>query len=93
MHSRFQVVDYLPVMYVGANLMASQRPKALTGSYDTLLIPFDKYVWSFTFCCTITVFMLLLVMQNIWSYVTGTHNPDGYIFEGSFSPFCGLILI
>ena len=78
---RFQVVDFLPAMYVYEFRFFSKRPKEIT-KYDTIVIPFDKYVWCFTFGCIITQFLRLVAMQNLWSYVTGTCNPPDFIFEG-----------
>ena len=73
-------------MYAEEVIMASQKPMEVT-TYDTIIIPFDKYVWLFTICCIIAEFMLLIAMQNVWSYVTGTKNPDDFIFEGGFLHF------
>ena len=71
-------------MYAYEIILASQKPKEIT-SYDTIVIPFDNYIWCFTFCCIIIQFLLLVMMQNLWSYVTGTIKPDDYIFEGDTS--------
>ena len=71
----------MPAMYKGGTIMASQRPKEIT-SYDTIVIPFDKYVWLFMFGCIITQFLLLVMMQELWSSVTGTSKPHDFIFEG-----------
>ena len=84
--SRFQHVDFLPGMYVHEEVLSSQRPKEIT-TYDTIIIPFDIYTWCFTFGCIIAEFLILIAMQNIWSYMKGTNNPEDYIFEGSFPPF------
>ena len=76
-----QVVDSLPPMYSYELVLGSQKPKEIS-AYDTIVIPFDKYIWFFTFGCIITQFLLLVVMQNVWSHVTGTHNPADFLFEG-----------
>ena len=68
-------------MYMQQNLLASQKPKKIT-SYDTIIIPFGKNMWFATFCCIIAQFLLLVVMQNLWSYLSGTGNPEDFIFEG-----------
>ena len=78
---RYSFVDFMPAMYKGGTIMASQRPKEIT-SYDTIVIPFDKYVWFFTLGCIITQFLLLGMMQIIWSSVTGTRRPRDFVFEG-----------
>ena len=79
--NRYKLVDFLPVMYLSQTVITSQKPKEIT-TYDMLIIPFDKYVWSFTLGCIITQFLLLVMMQNLWSNVTGTSNPNDYVFEG-----------
>ena len=78
---RFKVVDFLPAMYTHENILASQRPKEIA-SYDTIVLPFDKYIWFITFSCIFAQFLLLVAMQNLWSYVTGESTPNDYIFEG-----------
>ena len=84
--SRLRRVNFLPSMYVHEEILASQRPKEIT-TYDAIIIPFDIYTWCFTFGCIIAEFLLLIAMQNIWSYMKGTNNPDDFIFEGSFQSF------
>ena len=81
---RYKLVDFLPAMYPEEVILASQKPKEIT-SYDTIILPFDKYVWSFTLGCIITQFLLLIIMQNLWSSVTGTSNPHDFMFEGVVS--------
>ena len=78
---RFKVVDFLPAMYAQENILASQRPTEIA-SYDMIVLPFDKYIWFITFSCIFVQFLLLVAMQNLWSYVIGASNPDDYIFEG-----------
>ena len=62
-------------------ILVSRKPKEIA-TYDTIVIPFDKYVWSFTLGCIITQFLLLVMMQNLWSFVTGTNKPHDFVFEG-----------
>ena len=78
---RFEVVDFLPPMYMHQNLLASQRPKEIA-SYDTIVIPFENNMWFATFGCILAQFLLLVVMQILWSHVTGTSKPEDFIFEG-----------
>ena len=80
-YNRFKVVDFLPTMYMIELLLASKRPQEIA-SYDTIVIPFDKYTWFMTSCYIITQVLLLLVMQNLWSKITGTRNPTDFYFEG-----------
>ena len=71
-------------MYMYELILASQKPKEIT-SYDIIIVPFDKYVWYFTLGCIITQFMLLIMMQNLWSRVMRTSNPRDFVFEGLVS--------
>ena len=68
-------------MYNFEEFLASQKPKEIT-SYDTIIIPFDKYVWSFIFGCIYAQFLLLVIMQLLYSNVTGTRLPKDFIYEG-----------
>ena len=81
-HDRFKLVDFLPPMSANAYFITSQKPKAIT-TYDTITIPFDKYVWSFTFGCIFAQFILLVIMQQLYSHVTGKKNKNDYIYEGN----------
>ena len=75
-------------MYMHQNLLASQKPNEIA-SYDTIVIPFEKNMWFATFGCIIAQFLLLVVMQLLWSHVSGTSNPEDFMFEG----FSRLILL
>ena len=77
----FQLVDFLPPMSANAYFISSQKPKEIT-TYDTITIPFDKYIWCFTFGCIFAQFILLVIMQQLYSHVTGTKNKNDYIYEG-----------
>ena len=79
--NRHKFVDFLPAMYQSETVMTSQKPREIT-SYDTIIVPFDKYVWSSTLGCIITKFLLLVIMQYLWSNVTGTSKPNDFVFEG-----------
>ena len=74
-------MDFLPPMYMHQNLLASQKPKEVT-SYDTIVIPFETKVWIATICTIIAQFLLLSVMQILWSFVSETNFPDDFIYEG-----------
>ena len=78
---RYRIVDYLPAMDMFEYVMASKKPEEIA-SYDTIIIPFDKYVWSFIFGCMCAQFLLLVIMQHLYSNVTGTSNPTDFIYEG-----------
>ena len=80
-YNRFKHINFLPAMYMDELLFASQRPKEIT-SYDTIVIPFEKYTWIMTFGCIISQFLLLILMQSIWANMTGETIPEDYIYEG-----------
>ena len=79
---RFQLVDFLPPMSTNAYLIVSQKPQEIT-IHNTIIIPFDKYVWLFMFCCIFAQFILLVIMQLLYSHVTGTEYVTDYIYEGN----------
>ena len=81
---RFKLVDYLPPMYMFEDVLASKKPTEIT-SYDTIIIPFDKYVWSFLFGCICAQFLLLVIMQHLYSNVTGTSYLNDFIYEGNIN--------
>ena len=62
---RFQLVDFLPPMSTNAYLIVSQKPQEIT-IHNTIIIPFDKYVWLFMFCCIFAQFILLVIMQLLY---------------------------
>ena len=79
---RFKLVDYLPSMYSSDEFLLSQRPKEII-SYDTIVIPFDKYVWLFMLGCMCAQFLLLVKMQYLYSSLTGKGSPKDFIYEGT----------
>ena len=79
---RYKMVDYLQYMYDYPYSMFSQKPREIV-SYDTLIYPFDNYVWAFTLCMITSQFILLVSIQNMWSIASGKPNPRDYIFQGN----------
>ena len=80
-HNTRKMVDYLDYMYDNQFIFNTAKPQEIF-SYGTITYPFDIYTWGLTCGLIIGEFMLLLVMQNLWSRVTGKSNPQDYIFEG-----------
>ena len=78
---RIRLVDYLPYMHSYQWILQSRLPRPVA-SYDTIVNPFDYITWVFTLLSIVMQFLLLLVMQNVWSRVTGRLSPEDYIFEG-----------
>ena len=81
---RLMLIDYLPHMYTIEFYLNSQKPRSTT-TYDTIVIPFDKYVWTFMIVCICTQFLLLVLMQQLYNNATGTENQDNlqYLYEGN----------
>lgn len=81
-YNRFKLVDYLPPMIANTWFITYQKPKEII-SFDSIIIPFDKYVWIFTFVCICAQFLLLVIMQHLYSHLTGMKYTNDYIYEGN----------
>ena len=73
--------DALPWMYLHEYPLRQRKPIQIA-SFETLTNPFDSYVWAFCIGCTITIFVVLVVMQKLWSRASGKASPSGYMFQG-----------
>ena len=80
-HDRYKLIDYLPPMSTFFDFLCSKKPEEIT-TYDTIIIPFDKYVWLFMLGCICAQFLLLVGMQYLYSNATKTSSPEDFIFEG-----------
>ena len=80
-YSRYKLVDYLPPMSTNEDFLCSKKPEEIT-TYDTIIIPFDKYVWFFMLGCILMQFLLLVGMQYLYSNATKTSSPKDFIYEG-----------
>ena len=69
-------------MYQVPLILASARPQQIV-TYDSIVYPFDKQVWGFTFACIVAQFILLLVVQYAWCKVSGRPNNIEYVYEGA----------
>ena len=78
---RYKMVSYLPYMYMYEFAFTSPKPKPII-TYDTLIYPFDNYIWGFTLAFTFVTFVILATFQKIWAYASGEKNPDGWLFQG-----------
>ena len=83
------LVDYLPPMYIFELFFASKKPGELA-TFDSIVIPFDKYVWAFMFGCICAQFLLLVLMQQLYSIVADTRNSIDFIYEGNLQKMSGL---
>ena len=61
--------------------MMSKKPHAIA-SFDTIIYPFDSFIWIFTLGCMLVEFGMLLLMQNSWNKASGTSNNNNHVFEG-----------
>ena len=68
-------------MHVHEFVMEQRKPMPIA-SYETLINPFDIGVWVFSIASIITIFVVLVVMQKLWSKVSGKASPSGYMFQG-----------
>ena len=80
---RYDVADYLSWMYYYEFGIESQRPNQIV-SFDTILFPFDNYIWAFSLFLTTVTFILLVIFQFAWSMASGEENPREWLFQGIF---------
>ena len=80
---RNKLVDFLPNMYMHEFIMMSKKPHEIA-SFDTIIYPFDSFIWIFTLSSMLAVFIMLFLMQNCWHVASGmpyAYSSD-YVFEG-----------
>jgi hypothetical protein len=58
-------------MFVYEFVIETQMPQEVS-SYDTLIIPFDNYIWSFVISLTLVEVIFLMVLEFLWQNTTGT---------------------
>ena len=80
---RYNRVSYLPWMYMYNFVFLSKVPLPIV-TYDTLIYPFDYFIWSFCATFTLVMFMVLATFQGVWAYASGESNPVGWLFQGIF---------
>ena len=80
-YTRYKLVDYLPAMFMIEFIMHGKKPGEIV-SYNTIIEPFDGYVWLFAIISMLAQFFTLCLMQNIWTKISGITNPKDCIFEG-----------
>ena len=69
-------------MYTYEFPVQSRKPEQIV-SFDTLIYPFDEYVWCFTLSFVMAIFVVLLLMQRAWFHASGEQPANGWIFQGS----------
>jgi hypothetical protein len=66
-------------MFVYEFNIETQRPREVS-SFDTLIVPFDNYIWSFACGLTLIEIILLMIMELMWLDITGTQfTNDAYL--------------
>ena len=80
---RYKVVDFLPAMYMYEYIMKSKKPDEIA-TYDTIVYPFDAYIWICITFSMVAQFLALFVLQNVWSITSGATHPKDYMFEGGW---------
>ena len=82
LHYRSKEVEYLPYMNLYEFIWIHKKPEPIT-SYETIILPFDHYVWAFTIGSTIFAFTTLILMQKIHSHASGHNDPLDYVHQGN----------
>ena len=87
MHYRYEMIDYLPWMYLHNFEVQSQRPLPIT-TYDTLTYPFDIWTWRFLLGFSVFVSFFLVFIQKLWMHASGEQPPNGWLFQGNVTYKC-----
>ena len=84
---RYNLIEYLPWMYLYKFEVQSQKPQQVT-TFDALTIPFDSITWGLLFGFSFFIFCFLVFIQKLWSHETGEKPPNGWLFQGNITlPF------
>ena len=79
--NRYKWIEYFPWMYTYEFPVQSRKPEQIV-SFDTLVYPFDGYVWCFTLSFTVGMFLVFIFIQKTWVFASGETPPNGWIFQG-----------
>ena len=75
------VVDNLPWMSVYEWPIENIKPKEIA-SFGTLTYPADSYTWYLVVGVVSAEFMILIIMQVLWSNAAGSSTPKDFIYQG-----------
>ena len=78
---RYNLVDYLPWMYIYEFPFVSRLPREVT-SFDTLIRPFDGYTWITAFVATAIFYFALVITQKLWTFQSGNPYKSDFLYEG-----------
>ena len=67
---RLKMVDFLPPMYMYEYIMVSKRPRPIA-SYDSIIYPFDAYIWIFISISMMVQFLTLFTIHKVWTFASG----------------------
>ena len=68
-------------MHMYEYIMKSKKPNEIA-TYDTIVYPYDSYIWIFIIVTMLAQFLALHILQRTWSFLSRQPNPTHYIFEG-----------
>ena len=78
---RRQIVDYLPWMYFYEFIAHGRKPPEIS-SFKALVYPLDFFTWILSLLGTIVVFLILIIMQKLWSHASGEPYLPEYLYQG-----------
>ena len=88
---RSVVVDNLPWMSVYEWPIENIKPGEIA-SFGTLTYPFDNYTWAFVVGAIVGEFIILIIMQLVWSGVVEESTPTDFVYQGEDHNTCDIII-
>ena len=76
-----QYVDYLPWMYFHEFVIVGRKPLEIS-SFMALVYPLDFFTWIFSLLGTIVMFIILTIIQKLWSHESGEAYLPEYLYQG-----------
>ena len=78
---RHLYVDYLPYMYFYEFVIMGRKPLEIS-SFNALAYPLDLLTWILSLLGTIVMFLILTIMQKLWSHASGEAYFPEYLYQG-----------
>ena len=76
------IVDYVDPMFVNEYVFVTARARE-TFSYETIIRPYDKYVWAFTLASTTIILATILMLAKFDNFTKRLQDFSGNkVFEG-----------
>ena len=79
---RHEHVDYLAWMYFYEWVIMGRKPLEIS-SFMALVYPLDFLTWVFSLLGTVVIFLILIIMQKLWSHESGEMYLSDYLYQGS----------